>query len=67
MGNPFPGLWTFDHHPWLREMMDSEDQFCVGQKAAQMGFTEVALNRSFYKLDIKKVSVLYILPSKSFK
>jgi len=65
MGNPFPGPWTFEHHPWLLKMIDSENDFCVGQKAAQMGFTEVALNRTFFKMDIRGVSTLYILPAKN--
>jgi hypothetical protein len=37
----------------------------MGMKAAQMGFTEVCLNRSLYTIDIKRLNVLYILPAKS--
>lgn len=65
MGTPYPGPWTFDHHPWLIEMHDADDGFCVGQKAAQMGYTEAVLNRTFYKMDIRQVSVLYVLPAKN--
>ena len=62
MGNPFPGLWSFKYHPWLKGMMDSESQVNVGQKSAQMGFTEVSLNICFYNLD-RGIDCLYVLPS----
>jgi transcription elongation factor Elf1 len=63
MGSPFPGLWNFDHHPWLKEMHDCSSELVVGQKAAQMGYTETALNRSFKKIDIDAASVIYVLPA----
>lgn len=63
MGKPFPGRWTFDWHPWLREMHDCEDPEIVGQKAAQMGYTETLLNKTFFNIDIKGNSVLYVLPA----
>jgi phage terminase large subunit GpA-like protein len=63
MGKPFPGPWRFDHHPWAREMMDSEALANVGQKAAQMAFTEVLLNLTFFRIDIQGESVLYLLPT----
>lgn len=64
MGEPYPGKWTFLYHPWLKEMHDSESEVNVGQKSAQMGFTETVLNLTFYNIDIKRVDCLYILPSK---
>lgn len=63
MGQPFPGPWKFDHHPWLREMHDCEAESIAGQKAAQMGYTECALNKAFKAIDIDGISVLYILPA----
>lgn len=63
MGKPYPGAWSFLHHPWLKEMHDCTSESMCGQKSAQMGFTEVALNRSFYTIDIHGESVLYILPA----
>lgn len=63
MGTPFPGPWKFDHHPWTREMHDCEAEMVVGQKAAQMGFTEWALNKTFKAIDIDGTSVLYVLPA----
>jgi hypothetical protein len=65
MGAPFPGPWTFLYHPWLKEMHDTNAEMCVGQKAAQVGFTEMALNRNFYCIDIKRVDCLYVLPAKT--
>lgn len=64
MGEPYPGKWSFLHHPWLEGMHDSEVEVNVGQKSAQMGFTEAVLNLTFYNLDVKHVDCLYILPSK---
>ena len=63
MGSPFAGPWTFDHHPWTRDMHDAESEMVVGQKAAQMGFTEWALNKTFKAIDIDGTSVLYVLPA----
>lgn len=63
MGKPLPGLWTHTHHPWLREMQDCKDELIVGQKCAQVGFSEAALNRAFYAIDILGESVLYVLPT----
>lgn len=59
------GPWTFKHHPWLREMHDSEAEYNVGQKSAQMGFTETLLNLTFYGIDIRGLDCLYILPNKN--
>jgi len=63
MGAPFPGLWSDKHHPWTNGMMDCEEEMTVGQKAAQMAFTEVGLNRVFYALDMHGQSCLYVLPA----
>jgi len=63
MGQPFPGKWTFKYHPWLRDMHDCAAELVIGQKSAQMGYTETALNKVFFNIDIKGVSCLYILPS----
>ena len=57
------GKWVFDDYPWTREMHDCENEMVVGQKAAQMGFTEMCLNRCLYVIDIKGYSVLYVLPT----
>lgn len=65
MKSPFPGPWSFIHHPWLREMHDSEAEQNVGQKAAQVGFTEAVLNISWFNMDVKGTDVLYVLPSKT--
>ena len=62
-GKDFPGPWRFTYHPWLREMCDSEATLNVGKKSAQMGFTEVVLNRTFFKIDVQGVDCLYVLPA----
>ena len=63
MGKPFPGPWTFLHHPWLKAMCDCTHQLTIGQKAAQMGYSEVGLNRTFKVIDMDGQSVLYVLPN----
>ena len=63
MGQPFPGPWRYDHHPWLRTIADCQAELMVGQKAAQMGFTEIALNKALKTIDIDASSVMYILPA----
>jgi hypothetical protein len=64
-GESFPGPWTFKYHPWTRDMHDSDAGLNVGQKSAQMGYTETMLNRAFYSMDIRGTDVLYVLPSRT--
>jgi hypothetical protein len=64
-GKSFPGPWRFKYHPWLRDMHDSTAELNIGQKAAQMGFTEMVLNVTFYKIDVEGTDCLYVLPSKT--
>ncbi len=65
MGKPFPGLWTPKYHPWTLEMHTTNAEFCVGQKSAQMGYTETMLNITFYHIDILRSDCLYVLPAKT--
>ena len=44
-------------------MHDAEERKIVGQKAAQMGYTEWAMNMTFFHMDVKGQDVLYVLPS----
>jgi hypothetical protein len=60
---PVIGPWKFDKHPWLKGIMDSPSRMVVGRKAAQMGYSEAAINRIFYMMDIRKVSCMYVLPN----
>ena len=63
MGEPFPGNYSFKYHPWCEEIHDSSASFNTIMKAAQLGLTEVAINRSFYTIDVLKRDVLYVLPT----
>jgi hypothetical protein len=65
MGKPIPGKWTFKYHPWLKEMHDTKASINVGKKSAQVGFSEMALNTVFYKIDVEGENCLYILPAKN--
>jgi len=65
MPPPFPGMWGPGPAPWTLAMHDSEATVNVGQKAAQMGYTETLLNITFFKIDIEHRDCLYILPSKT--
>jgi hypothetical protein len=64
MGPPFPGPWRFTHHPWAKEMHNSEAEVNVGQKSAQAAYTETCLNRVFYVMDIHNLSCMYVFPAK---
>lgn len=44
-------------------MLDCKDRNWVGQKAAQMGFSEVLMNLAFYSVTKLQTAVLYGLPS----
>lgn len=57
--------WSFERHPWLREMHQSTQEIVVGQKSAQMGYTETALNITLFRMDVLTDDCLYILPSKT--
>lgn len=57
------GPWGWKYHPWLYEMHNTKAEINVGQKAAQMGFTEWALNTTFYNIDVLGIDCLYILPT----
>jgi hypothetical protein len=59
------GRWSFKHYPWLKDMHDSEAEYNVGQKSAQMGFTETLLNLTFYAIDIRGFDCLYLMPNKN--
>lgn len=65
MGKPFPGPLNFRHHPWSKDMHDSEATWTVGQKAAQMGYSTVLLHRTLYEIDVKRQNCLYLLPTKT--
>jgi hypothetical protein len=59
------GPWRFKKYPWLKDMHDSTFEYNVGQKSAQMGFTETLLNLTFYAIDIRGRDCLYVLPNKN--
>jgi len=63
MGGDFAGNYGFKYHPWARGPHDSIASFNVSMKAAQMGFTEIGINRAFFILDILNRDVLYVLPT----
>jgi DNA-directed RNA polymerase subunit RPC12/RpoP len=63
MGGDFAGPFGFKYHPWAKGPHDSTASFNVSMKAAQMGFTEIGINRAFFILDILARDVLYVLPT----
>jgi hypothetical protein len=64
MSGQFAGPWTWAPSPWTLAMHDSKAEMNIGQKSAQMAFTETVLNITFYKIDIEHTDVLYVLPTK---
>jgi len=65
MGPPYPGIWSPEPAPWTLAMHDSNAAINIGQKSAQMGFTETVLNITFFRIDVRNESCLYILPTKT--
>lgn len=65
MGAPYAGLWTPDPAPWTLAMHDSEASMNIGQKSAQMGYTETVLNITLFKMDMESLDCLYVLPSRT--
>jgi len=63
MGAPFPGKYGWKYHPWVREILDSQAAFNYAMKAAQLGITEVAINRALFVIDRLRRDVLYVLPT----
>jgi hypothetical protein len=58
-----PAPFSFEYYPWLKPMHLSDAELNIGQKAAQMGYTELLLNWIFFKIDIMQESCLYVLPT----
>jgi hypothetical protein len=50
-------------HPWVVEIHNSRAPFNYSMKGAQLGVTEVAINRALYIIDKLKRDVLYVLPT----
>lgn len=63
MGEPLSGPYSFTYHPWCKEIHDSQAGFNTIMKSAQMGLTEVAINVTFFTVDVLKRDVLYVLPT----
>src|SRR5437016_572803 len=63
MGGDFAGAYSDKFHPWVRELHDSWASFNWAMKGAQLGVTEVAINRALYTIDRLKRDVLYVLPT----
>src|SRR5690242_153667 len=63
MGGDFAGAYSCHKHPWVVELHDTQAPFNYAMKGAQLGVTEVAINRAFYLIDQMKRDVLYVLPT----
>lgn len=63
MSGDFAGNYSDKFHPWVRELHDSRAWQIYAMKGAQLGVTEVAINRAFYTIDRLKRDVLYVLPN----
>lgn len=58
-----PAAYTARLHPWVVAMHDSKAAFNYAMKGAQLGITEVAINRALYIIDKLRRDVLYVLPT----
>lgn len=59
------GPWSWERFPWLLEMHDCSSLITIVQKAAQMGCSEWAINRTLYAMDVRNTDCLYVLPAKT--
>ncbi len=64
MGGDFPGPYNTKYHPWCKDILDCSAPYISCMKGAQLGVTEVCINRAFWTLDVKKRSALYVLPTR---
>jgi phage terminase large subunit GpA-like protein len=55
--------YTDKYHPWVKEMHDSAAPYNWAMKGAQLGVTEVVINKSLYNIDKLRRDVLYVLPT----
>lgn len=58
-----PAPYSARLHPWVVGMHDSKAPFNYSMKGAQLGVTEVIINRALYSIDKLKKDVLYVLPT----
>ncbi len=58
-------LWKPDTYPWTLGMHDSQAARNVGQKGAQLGFTETVLDITLFNIDIRALDCLYVLPTRT--
>lgn len=63
MSGDFSGPYSAKYHPWVIEMHNSWAPYNCSMKGAQLGVTEVCINRAFYVLDQMKRDVLYVMPT----
>jgi hypothetical protein len=63
MGGDFAGKYSAKHHPWVKEMHNSQAPFNYSMKGAQLGITEILINLAFYTIDMLGKDVLYVLPT----
>lgn len=63
MGGDFSGPYGWKYHPWVKGLHDTWAGSNYVMKGAQLGITEVAINRTLYTLDKLHRDVLYVLPT----
>jgi hypothetical protein len=63
MTGDFDGPYSAKHHPWVKEMHNSQAPFNYSMKGAQLGITEILVNLAFYTIDMLRRDVLYVLPT----
>lgn len=61
--DPKPAPYSAEMYPWAVGMHDSQAPFNYAMKGAQLGVTEVIINRALYTIDKLKRDVLYVLPT----
>jgi phage terminase large subunit GpA-like protein len=57
------GPVSFRYYPWQKDMFNSTATLNVGQKGAQVGYSNVVLGKSLFEMDMNGHNCLYVLPN----
>lgn len=63
MPPPYEGPFTFNKHPWQKEILNSRATQISVKKAAQVGFSIAGIAKALHNIEQKRVDTLYVLPT----
>lgn len=60
---PYEGFMRFDKFPWLKDIMDIDNDTVTIRKGSQMGLSVAAIAKSLHLVVEKQEDLLYVLPT----